>query len=234
MAEVLITLGIIGVVVAITIPSLVTKINNKGYAERFLKTYSLLQTVTNKIIEEEGMPKGWGMLTSQGSTDESGNKKVFDMYKNHLNIVRECINPNVLFDNPCALSSGLGNYTFKANKYVTLNNQAATGLWGSRNLWSGYDLVLADGTLICLTFKYIGNGVCWDYPSSLVFEIDVNGKKAPNKLGRDIFFVYLDEKTGKVLPFGDKNTQNYANTCDLNSTGHSCAYRIVTEGKMNY
>ena len=42
LAEIIITIGIIGVVAAITMPSLITNIQNKGYVERMKKAYSLI------------------------------------------------------------------------------------------------------------------------------------------------------------------------------------------------
>lgn len=46
LAEVLITLGIIGVVVAMTIPTLISKYKHKEYETRFKKAYSMLAQAT--------------------------------------------------------------------------------------------------------------------------------------------------------------------------------------------
>ena len=82
LAEILITLGIIGVVAAMTLPSLITKINNRGYAERLIKTYSVIQNATNKIIEEEGDPANWTWSEyDNGIPHLEGNDNIFNLYK---------------------------------------------------------------------------------------------------------------------------------------------------------
>ena len=59
MAEVLITIGIIGLVASMTLPSLYNHINSKGYVERLKKAHSLLQNATNLIISDYGQPEDW-------------------------------------------------------------------------------------------------------------------------------------------------------------------------------
>lgn len=77
----------------------------------------------------------------------------------------------------------------------------------------------------------------------MYFTIDVNGTKGPNKVGRDVFFLYMNhnDQSGKILPYvnGSINAPgggdfSQANTCDKDKSGVSCAYRVIMEGKMNY
>lgn len=51
LAEVLITLGIIGVVAALTMPSLINRTRNKELHTAFLKTYSELNQVAQNIMQ---------------------------------------------------------------------------------------------------------------------------------------------------------------------------------------
>ena len=60
LAEVLITLVIVGVVAALTIPTLVNKTQNNQLAAAYKKTYGTLASATRMIISEEGTPKGDG------------------------------------------------------------------------------------------------------------------------------------------------------------------------------
>lgn len=225
LAEVLITLAIIGIVAALTLPSLITKINNKGYAERLIKTYSTLQNVTNIIIQEDGLPSTWNW---ESDAQNSNAWKIFDAYKSHLNVVKVCRAPLGFIEDDCAPATA---------DTKTLNGKyQGFGISSENDIWGGHigSMVLQDGTLINIKVKSYSTGVYWAFPSNLVFYIDVNGKKAPNKIGRDIFFFYLTN-AGKVLPFlSDDITHALGNSCDINSTGHSCAYKVITEGKMNY
>lgn len=53
LAEVLITLGIIGIVAAMTLPAAINKTKNKELEVAFKKSYSLLNQVTQRVIIED-------------------------------------------------------------------------------------------------------------------------------------------------------------------------------------
>ena len=59
LAEVLITLGIIGVVAALTIPGLITKIQHRDYTVKLKKFYSTMKQVTMSAEEEFGPVNSW-------------------------------------------------------------------------------------------------------------------------------------------------------------------------------
>ena len=81
LAEVLITLVIIGVIAAMTIPTLINKTNNQEYVSRLKKAYSVLSAATNQLIFEDGTPKasigGWAVNA----------ESVHNMYKKKLSYV---------------------------------------------------------------------------------------------------------------------------------------------------
>ena len=56
MAEVLITLGIIGVVAAMTLPALINNKQNKELEVLLIKNYSILRQALLTIYNEEGQP----------------------------------------------------------------------------------------------------------------------------------------------------------------------------------
>lgn len=66
LAEVLITLGIIGVVAALTIPSLLQKANDRARIEALKKAYSTISNAYNLAINENGTAETWD-LTGTGS-----------------------------------------------------------------------------------------------------------------------------------------------------------------------
>ena len=59
LAEVLITLSIIGVVAALTIPTLIQRTGNEELVSRLQKAYSTLSQATEAIMTENGSPKNW-------------------------------------------------------------------------------------------------------------------------------------------------------------------------------
>ncbi len=70
LAEVLITLAIIGIVAALTIPTLVSKNQNKQYYAQFIKMYNTLSNALNLAIVEHGDPTGWTVTKASDYTDK--------------------------------------------------------------------------------------------------------------------------------------------------------------------
>lgn len=54
LAEVLITLGIIGIVAAITLPAVINKIEDKQFKSAFKKQYSAVSQAMLKVYADEG------------------------------------------------------------------------------------------------------------------------------------------------------------------------------------
>ena len=227
LAEVLITLGIIGIVAAMTL--LVLKdARDKGYVTGLKKAYSVLSNATNLIISEEGEPSNWG-LTSYGAIDNSGNERIVGLYIKHLDVISS------------------GEYCYYCNElmpgvprltYTSLNGVSpGKGLYGYPLFINSHPLLLKDGSIIGISFMNRTNAVYWGTPD-ISFTVDVNGLKGPNRIGRDVFFLYINAKTGKFLPYTnetfDKGKVDYRDTCAKGKEGYSCAYKVMTEGKMNY
>lgn len=224
LSEVLITLGIIGIVAAMTLPSIIGNIKNKGYIERLKKSQSLLQNATNLLLDELGgdvsalYPDAYYMENGRGVL-----QNIVNQYASKMKVVHICgFNNAGAKENACNLE-----YT----KYIGLNNQVPTH---SLNMfYFSYPIMLTDGSSINFHFKSNpGGGYFWGYPN-LVFAVDVNGKSRPNQFGRDIFLLYLNEK-GQVLPLYMDGKIVTEDDCNKNGFGFSCAYKVLTTGKMDY
>ena len=73
LAEVLITLGIIGVVAAMTLPSLVANYKEKQRVTQLKKSYSVLQQAFLRAVEKHGDAQYWNLTpTETGEIDENG------------------------------------------------------------------------------------------------------------------------------------------------------------------
>ncbi|MBR6164087.1 type II secretion system protein [bacterium] len=70
LAETLITLVIIGVIAAITVPTLITKYQKEQTVTRLKKAYSALAQTTNRAIMDYGPVKTWE-ITDEGSAEAS-------------------------------------------------------------------------------------------------------------------------------------------------------------------
>jgi len=206
LAEVLITLVIIGVIAAITVPTLMNKTNNQEYVSKLKKAYSTLSQATNSIIAEEGSPKG---EDSWAATSES----MFNQYKKRLLNAREC---------------GTETGCINQGQYKTLYGTPNINLDLHTN---DYRLILADGTqvnfaaqsTVCENENAGGTGsnnVCaW-------IHVDTNGARKPNVIGRDVF-VFVLKKNG-LYPAGCDSGECPADP------GWVCTCRVLREGAMNY
>jgi len=237
LAEVLITLGIIGVVAAMTIPTLVASAQKQQYVAQLKKNYSVLSQV---------------LLQISADNDCYGDLACTNLFKSIDNIGLEI--PKYV--KVLKMSTPSQSADFFASSYKTFEGVAETN--GDHSLpivsfsemsgtgaGSGYRYLLTDGTAISL--NNIAN--CTSAADSIcgTIQIDLNGAKAPNMAGRDAFaFAIMGNAT--LYPagghkFGDdlswKGTTEYNCTNPLQVDGtacaHGCAGRIIDEGwQMNY
>ncbi|MBR6164080.1 type II secretion system protein [bacterium] len=205
LAEVLITLVIIGVIAALTVPTLINKTNNQETVSKLKKTYSTLSQTTNLIIAEEGLPKNNWATT---------NKNVYDMYKKYLNNAKECG-----YSSNCFSQELRGLYSQSVYSSKSINSDTSM-------------LVLADGTQILFgsadsTCQVNGAGNGTQNGCARVW-VDLNGMKKPNTFGKDVFEFVLKENG--LYPAGcDVNACN-----NNNSSGFGCACKVLREGAINY
>jgi len=224
LAEVLITLGIIGVVAALTLPSLITNIRYKGYAEKFKKTYSVLQTATNRIVFEEGPPGTWDFSAYENTNGSPEDVRIFNWYAQQIKNVKTC--PFVSSSSKCLFSN---------SEIYALNGEQAPATWTNTSMiyQCSYMLYPADGSSIGIMFPHTRPG-CYIWAMTqrniaLFFLVDINGKNKPNTLGRDIFFLIMD-MDGKITPYSMDDISD----CNKDGKGQSCAARVLQEGKMDY
>ena len=206
LAEVLITLVIIGVIAAMTIPTLINKTQNQEFVSRLKKSYSTLAQVTTQIVADRGAPINW--VTS---TDD-----IYNLYKSKLINVKDC-----------GPDSGCFEQTIKY-----LNGSVFSSAWNTGSYHRR--VIMGDGTQLlfggastdfsaeCSLQKYGSNNVCQS-----IF-VDVNGNKNPNTFGKDIFCFLLTENG--LFPAGYEQ-ETY---CSKTSSGYDCAARVLRENAINY
>ena len=206
LAEILITLGVIGVVAAITIPNLIANNKAKKLRSQYLKSYSTVQQVF-KLMEADDVS------TDPNSYDRNEGNMFYKTFKNYLVGATDCY---LKTSSPC--------YNFHSEKYKNLNGTAA--------VWKYYfddgQIALQDGTLL-LFEQPSGEGARYIW----IF-VDLNGvSEPPNRLGYDLFLFYFAD--GELKAMGDKGTPCTNDTvyCSLSNSislnGASCAHRAKTE-----
>lgn len=176
LAEVLITLGIIGVVAAMTLPVLISNYNNKIYINQLKKSYSTFSQGMQKMFAEYNCPD-WACM---GMSDDNLNDKnyMMDMFSRAFSMADKNTNSGKI-------------------DYVTKIYDAGTDTALSANDYL-FSFNLPDGS----SWYYFGTLF---YSNEFVVVVDINGKKkGPNKVGRDVFGMTLTAK-GVMAPIFSRN-----------------------------
>lgn len=207
LAEILITLAIIGVVAAITLPTLINKYQEHVLKQQFKKAYSNFSQVLLQVQAQDfdmSVPNCYYL--SKDNVNVQGGRggdclKVRDGILQRLKVIKTC--PNKAYENGCIPDyKGFNTMSIEQNPDLSEDDalnivQGQPGFYRSviHNLSPAYNL--ADGTI--LLEYYVSPSY---FPS--LFAIDINGKKGPNKWGYDLFsfFTVSDGKTYKLMPTG--------------------------------
>jgi len=188
LAEVLIVIGMIGIVANLTIPTLTQSISNSANAKSLLKIYAALGTAINLYIADNGADFQASGLFENGND----NTAVWNNYFKKYFIILE----------DCSTKSGC----FPNIKYKYLSGNDWMKLIGTGTSVS--EAVLNDGTLMRIWNPGVN---CVGYCLEIV--VDVNGFKGPNKVGRDTFLFRILKD--KIIPFPSNNcyTDNIGTSC---------------------
>ena len=230
LAEVLITLGIIGVVAAMTLPTVINKYQEKVTVTKLKKFYSILQQSYLVAVENHGTPDQWGFgerdaEPQEGEEDSyiASNAKILKdilfsnvkTLKNCDGVKREACNfPRVYYQRSGAL--GLDS-----------NKLASVGIIDG----SGVAVLVNDGN--CNSSR--GRGILLESTCGFIF-VDINGTIPPNILGKDIFGFYLT-KAG-IIPVGSSDetshTFDQSGSWTCKNYGLGCTAWVIYNENLEY
>ncbi len=216
LAEVLITLGIIGVVAALTLPTVINNAQNRQLETGLKKGYSTLAQALKMYEQENGEPiKGY---------EEGIHLKKFLM--TYVNVVKDC-------------GKGTGDKSCIPNKAYVNNPDNYKAVYQNYNgtneipysLIDDGQFVINDGMLVL-----IENDGATDNKPCLYISIDVNGyNKRPNRLGQDLFMFQINNE-GQLVPMGAKDTDFYSendeycsNVSKSEANGLGCTAKALSD-----
>ena len=210
LAEVLITLGIIGVVAAMTMPSLIQNYQEKATVTKLKKCYSLVSQAYVSILNDEG-----GSDTLQAGDD----LEMMEKFGKYLKYQKTCGRNKGCFPN-VTYKSVTGNGYSKWEDDTTDRSRA----------------ILTDGTLIMFNKSAIWGGNEGNYLYAQIY-VDINGFKGPNQLGRDFFYFYINPE--KIVPAGakaleEKNEDHKFTKNCIQQNGYACAAWVIYNENMDY
>ena len=223
LAEVLITLGIIGVVAAMTLPALINKTQHQELQTGLKKNYTVLQQALLRAQLDTGeVVKPANYQKVDEVTKGSPLKKLMIKYIKNAQDCGEGTEKGSCIAN-CSIT---GNENAK-NPYITFNAKNSV----IPNWLDDGQFITTDGTLFLLE-SAMGDGSTV-YP--ILITVDVNGvQKRPNRCGYDLFTFQLTD-SGKLLPVGAEGTSytDMSKYCSLTNTsnqnGVGCTYKALTD-----
>jgi hypothetical protein len=181
------------VIAAITISTLINKANDDQLTSAWKEGYSILAQATSAAIADNGCP-----LT--GFTNGNAMK---DTFKPYLKYIRECNGGSIGACWPSGMKTANGGSTiaWADNAGLVLSN----GMY-VRVYWQ---------TPNCANMMYYSTGECGE------FQMDVNGSKSPNVLGRDIFVVHVLKDS--IQPAGGPKSLGIMSAASCSTVGPCCS-----------
>ena len=212
LAEVLITLGIIGVVAAMTMPSLIQEHREKATVAKLKKVYSTLNNAILLSVNEYGPLSDWNL--SSGDVDSTGSSLIAERLKENIILIKDCKSDGGCF----------------GDAYKTLGTVNERFSGGANNFST---FVLSDGVSVA-TWAWAGSLY---YNGAIM--VDVNGKKGPNTTGKDAFWFGIKESS--IVPFGTKDEpssdftfENCINPVGAYYTSRGCTAWVIFNENMDY
>lgn len=210
LAEVLITLGIIGIVAAMTLPALIAKYQKQVTITALKKAYYVISQAVKHSEADNGNVDTWPVGAQITDINQ-----YFDKY----------FRPYYKAPKLCMSHTDCG---YKGSIYVwKLKNGGF--YWAVRTDDSRILYSLSDGTVIFNprnTFDSQGRPSYVNY-----FFVDINGQKNPNEVGKDVFVFTMRDGKGVRPMCYEKSYEDINSLCKSgNGYDDCCAAKIVADG----
>lgn len=212
LAEVLITLGVIGVVAAMTLSVLINKYRERQYVVGLKKAVAIIDNAYRLAIYENGGSNDFGYLEAEyvplppeegtGFYDKNASQNseiLFQKFSKHLNIIKDC-------------GKDRGEECFSKTIKSPFRDQT-------------WDLVTMQGN--ARRFVVLSDGMSIGLNKSYVY-IDVNGLKNPNTVGIDIFQIALNKNGIGYYDDGSEGTLK----CYTNE--FTCSSWVILNDNIDY
>ena len=170
---------------------------------------SILAQAIKAAEAEDGEVEGWGLKQDRSKEDA---ELIAEKLRKHMKVAHDC-----------GTEPDTNGFCFPNTTYTYLNGNKSPNY---ANLDYYYKIVLNNGASIFIQ-SYLDNP---DNDEGYInFNVDVNGPKPPNTVGKDLFdFNY---SKGSVRPNGAPGSEDYGN-CDKKKSGWGCAYYVLQTGKL--
>ena len=213
LAEVLITLAVIGIVAALTLPGLIQNHNEKAWSTaKDLWEKKLTETVRRMNTD--------GVMTGHNTTED-----FMDTFKQYMKVIKTCDNTDInKCYSPKVVTTGSNEEPMEVET-DSLTSASSMGLSDWQTNTNTMSFVVADGTTVIMAYQPecsyadpiedTGSQV-----SCMAYMVDVNGKKGPNRVGKDIqlssgvAFSTCDNPIGDMCWSTEFRANRAINTCE--------------------
>ena len=181
MAEVLITLGVIGIVACMTMPGVIKNYRKKVTVERLKQTYSMMQQAVRLSEVQNGSSEDWILPAHASSGDTNATETFVKMYyEPYLQTIHR---------EKLASSGAPYDYYYYTNDGQKVKNDGHTH----------YSIALINGVYLHFNANY-------DATKYITLRIDINGTQNPNTIGIDTFYMHVYPKMELVGEGEDRKT----------------------------
>lgn len=207
LSEIMITVGIIGVISALTVPTLVKNYQTKAQAVQLRKVVNEIESAVDMLITEEGK-------TSLASTSIAKDNGVDDFIQSHFKTIKKCSSSKTdecfASESYMAINGGSRNFSCNGNSYILANSAAICA-----NRVREIDVTIKDNN----GFVSLGGSNKFKTVNGINIElyIDTNGAQGPNIGGRDMFHVYI-QPDGRI--YDEANV--FGAVCEHRPNGDGC------------
>ena len=211
LAEVLITLGIIGIVAAMTLPMLIAKYQKLVATTQLKRIYSILANAEMLAISDYGDRKNWDYPITGREPYTPPPISNTDFFKKYYE--------------PYFKTSGARERVEGWRNYKIYNYNGVNAQWGSGTALKAFSRQFDES---CLTG--------WSNNQFVTFTVDLNCEKGPNIVGRDVFDIATVRDTGRntfkmepPLPMGrNESRQTLIDNCKRANYGGGFPNRCFT------
>lgn len=227
LAEVLITLGVIGIIAALTIPTLVQNYQKNQTLTQLKSVYSML----NNALDMSKPDNGTNVNNWYVPSDSEANASTY-FAENYLL-------PYLKTSSTCGTNTS-GNCLHRIG-YLTNKTSPTKTFYNISGTSNQYSFILLNGAIVCVHVFNMADTAVGN--SRVTIYVDVNGKKQPNIMGNDVFLIELGGFTStadknKFWPYAynvdytrnDYLTGDPGNNCDkVNGNGNRCFALIMRD-----
>ncbi len=242
LAEVLITLGVIGVIAAITMPTLIGNHREKVTVTRLTHTYSLLSQAIERMIEDQGETiQYWGSdAATRRAKFEELLPKYVEIIKKCEKMEKGCISPTNYTPGVIGAPAGvwITGRTTLANSYLLKNG---VGIKVNKGGTCQQDTTLqkkgcSEFNLNCNPNEATLNYGTYQHNCIGLF-VDINGPAGPNKTDID-YFEFSIVQNG-IVPSGSSKetiwTEKFDNCIKYNRYNNcKCTAWVIYNKNMDY